>query len=322
MSYLVGTDEAGYGPNLGPLVVSASVWRVPDGVHADGLYRLLDGVVAGPDQLDDASPARLAIADSKLVYRAGKGLATLERNVLAAMALIGRRPGTWRDVWAGLADGSLDPSPALPCYCDFDAPLPLEADAAAIGSLADRVAPRLRAAGVELVALRSRAIFEAEFNELVARHGSKGTVLSHATLELAARALAPLTHGPISVLCDKHGGRNSYQRLLSEWFPQWLVEVYGEGRSESVYRFGPADRRVEFRFRAKGETCLATALASMASKYLRELAMRAFNAFWCGRLPGLTPTAGYPADAKRFQRDVAAAQSRLSNSDPLLWRCR
>ena len=30
MQYLLGTDEAGYGPNLGPLVVTATVWEVPD----------------------------------------------------------------------------------------------------------------------------------------------------------------------------------------------------------------------------------------------------------------------------------------------------
>ena len=28
MPYLIGMDEAGYGPNLGPLVVSASVWQM------------------------------------------------------------------------------------------------------------------------------------------------------------------------------------------------------------------------------------------------------------------------------------------------------
>ena len=33
MTYLIGTDEAGYGPNLGPLVISATVWQVPDGVR-------------------------------------------------------------------------------------------------------------------------------------------------------------------------------------------------------------------------------------------------------------------------------------------------
>ena len=28
MRYLLGTDEAGYGPNLGPLVVAASAWEL------------------------------------------------------------------------------------------------------------------------------------------------------------------------------------------------------------------------------------------------------------------------------------------------------
>ena len=30
MAYLIGTDEAGYGPFLGPLVIATSVWQVPD----------------------------------------------------------------------------------------------------------------------------------------------------------------------------------------------------------------------------------------------------------------------------------------------------
>ena len=29
MGYLIGTDEAGYGPNLGPLVITATTWHVP-----------------------------------------------------------------------------------------------------------------------------------------------------------------------------------------------------------------------------------------------------------------------------------------------------
>ena len=28
MTLVIGTDEAGYGPNLGPLVVAATAWRV------------------------------------------------------------------------------------------------------------------------------------------------------------------------------------------------------------------------------------------------------------------------------------------------------
>ena len=53
MAYLIGTDEAGYGPNLGPLIISASAWEVPDGLRSEDLYRQLDGIVA-------ASPAEAA----------------------------------------------------------------------------------------------------------------------------------------------------------------------------------------------------------------------------------------------------------------------
>ena len=44
MAYLIGTDEAGYGPNLGPLVVSATVWRVDSVKHTD-LFSRLRGAV-------------------------------------------------------------------------------------------------------------------------------------------------------------------------------------------------------------------------------------------------------------------------------------
>jgi hypothetical protein len=323
MKYLIGTDEAGYGPNLGPLVISASVWQVPQRVGADDLYAVLEGVVtAAAGSAGDTAPDRIVIADSKAVYQSGKGLSALERGVLTALALLGRRPATWRDVWAALAPDSSGFRRLHPWYADYDAPLPLEASCAEIEALAVHIEQGLRAAGVRLVGLSSRVVFEAEFNRLVERHGSKGTLLSLATLELAAQSLAPLGPGPISVVCDKHGGRNRYRDLLMERFPDWLVEVYGEGRQESLYRFGPPERRVEFRFRAKGERCLATALASMASKYLRELAMRAFNAFWCSRVAGLAPTAGYPDDAGRFRTSIAAAQAGLGIADGLLWRCR
>ncbi len=36
MTFLIGTDEAGYGPNYGPLVVSATVWEIDDGLDGRG----------------------------------------------------------------------------------------------------------------------------------------------------------------------------------------------------------------------------------------------------------------------------------------------
>jgi hypothetical protein len=124
------------------------------------------------------------------------------------------------------------------------------------------------------------------------------------------------------VVCDKHGGRDRYSSLLMQHFSDGLVEMVCEGRQKSVYRFGPPERRVQITFQAKGESHMPTALASMASKYLRELAMRSFNEFWLRHLPGLAPTAGYPQDARRFQAQIADTQKKLGIEDHMIWRNR
>jgi hypothetical protein len=323
MQYLIGTDEAGYGPNLGPLVISATVWQVPDDVGSGDLYqRLADVVVPTAEQAVENPTACVAIADSKALYKSGRGLRHLERGLWAALAVVGRRPQTWREVWEALAPGSGEHLRAIPWYAAYDSPVPLDADPVELPLLGRALREGLAAAGVRLTGLASRPVFPAQFNEVVARHDSKGSALSHLTLDLVAEVMHALPRGAIRIICDKHGGRNRYGRLLAGHFPQWLVEVYGEDRRRSVYRFGPPHRRVEFRFQSKAESHLPSALASLASKYLRELAMRALNDFWRGRVPNLRPTAGYPRDAKRFKAEILGVQTSLGIEDQVLWRMR
>ena len=58
-----------------------------------------------------------------------------------------------------------------------------------------------------------------------------------------------------------------------------------------------------------------TALASMVAKYVAgELSMLAFNRYWCARLPELRPTAGYPTDARRFDREVGPLRPRSAST--------
>jgi hypothetical protein len=321
MGYLIGTDEAGYGPNIGPLVISATVWEVPDGVRGESLFEHLRHIVACADcNIDGPADSRIVMADSKLLYTAGNGLGRLELGLWAALGAIGQRPTTWREVWPMLAPASHAIISSAPWYADFDTAVPLDCDAALVDSLATALKAGLAAVGTRIVTVRSRVIFEEEFNDLVERHGSKGAALSQETLALAAGLVESLPEASISVICDKHGGRNFYGQLLAEHFPEWLVEVHGEGRERSLYRFGPPQRRVEFCFRTRAEACLPVALASMASKYLRELAMRAVNDYWRRRVPGLLPTAGYPHDAHRFRADIAETQRRLQIADRMVWR--
>jgi hypothetical protein len=62
------------------------------------------------------------------------------------------------------------------------------------------------------------------------------------------------------------------------------------------------------------------ALASMTAKYVRELAMHAFNTFWSERVPGLAATAGYPVDAKRWLAEAADAVRAAGIAHDGLWR--
>ena len=320
MPYLLGTDEAGYGPNLGPLVISASLWEVPEGVRGDDLYARLQTVIApGTARSAKDMAQRVAIADSKVLYQSQKGLKLLERGLWAAWSLIERRPAVCGDVW-NLLTGSHS-GPRCEALCDgWDAlPAPRDFAAAEIDGLRPGLCEALAWAGVRFVDLQSVAIFPREFNDTVDRSDSKGAALSRWTLQLVARMIEPLGNEQVSILCDKHGGRDRYLPLLMDSFPDRFIEVVREGRLQSVYRFGPR-RQVEIAFQAKGESHLPTALASMASKYLRELAMQAFNDFWRRHVADLRPTAGYPVDALRFKADIAAAQQTLGIEDRILWR--
>jgi hypothetical protein len=321
MPFLIGTDEAGYAPNLGPLVISASVWWVDNASDGEDLYKRLSGVVSkSPPR---TSPRRrLAIGDSKTLYSPASGLAMLERGVLAALGLVDRCPADWQDVWQALDPASLDRLPSMPWHVGYELRLPLAADVDDLARLVPRLDRQLAACGVKLLALKSRALFPGEFNASNEHLGNKSETLSKVTLALVADALAHCQGEPTLVVCDKHGGRNCYHRLLQEQFPDPLVEVRRESRDESVYAWGPADERVEVRFRSGGESFLPAALASMTSKYLRELSMRAFNDFWCTRIADLRPTAGYPKDAQRFRSAIRPTQMALGIADDILWRNR
>lgn len=366
MAILIGVDEAGYGPNYGPLAIAATAWRIeraggviplsppapspstdacslPPETYSTDLYKLLKkSIVRSPQECSQ----RIAIADSKQLYKPGQGLRQLERGVLAALTATAAESANCIDrVQALLATTLADPQERrreLACHAGDDQPLPLDAANEEIVELAGLLRQSCAESGVALLAIRARLIYPAEFNELVDHHGTKGAALSHMTLalvrEVVDAAMTPKTKTPparplptaacslqpesCSITLDKHGGRNRYAAILQHHFPDSWIETVDEGRSASRYRWTHRDSPVEATFRVGGEELLPTALASMTAKYHRELAMHAFNDYWTTKLPGLKPTAGYPNDAKRFREEISQLQRELKIDDRMIWRNR
>jgi ribonuclease HII len=316
MPFLIGTDEAGYGPNLGPLVVAATVWQTPPQTAPEELYEILAPCVCcQPDE------QRLAIADSKALYKPGLGLAALERVVLGILAIRQQPVSDWPSLWRALAGIDAGDLRCDAWHDGFELPLPRDVAQAELQSAAQQLASGLKRAELEITALQARAVFPDRFNREVREFGNKAEVLSLTTLRLVAELAEQIPDGnEVTVICDKHGGRDYYAALLQHVFPETWVRVVREGPGESVYRFRLGGRRMEVRFLMGGERMLPTALASMTAKYLREIAMIPFNAFWQRHIPDLKPTAGYPGDSRRFLNEIRGACQRLQIAEETFWR--
>ncbi|MGY8770538.1 MAG: hypothetical protein ACKVH8_19160 [Pirellulales bacterium] len=320
MAYLIGTDEAGYGPNLGPLAIGISVWKVPATLLATDLYNSL------PESITDKksrSDDRLAITDSKKLYTSGGKKTNLELAFFAALQNLSSRSvdfDNWRNVLQQVGNANLDVLKTVPWYADFNCDLPLDAAVSSIEQKANAFAQEMQRQSISLIDLQCQLVFPQKFNLYLDTQGNKSELLSHTTLQLLQQSMAQLEPGCVSILCDKHGGRNRYAAMLQKYFPDQLIEVLEESRLSSRYRWGVQEKRVDIEFRAKGDNFLPAALASIAAKYLRELSMMAFNQFWCSHDSQLKPTAGYPQDARRFVEKVRPLLKKLDIPLNTFWR--
>jgi hypothetical protein len=315
--YWVGIDEAGYGPNLGPLVMTAIV---ADGPARPRVWDELSGTVgrAGPRD------GRLAIDDSKKVYQSGHGRGALAAGVICFLDALGvPEPVDLLGLYDRLSVAD-DAAKELLFWMDEGlAPLVVGAGDRAMVE-GHRGARPFAGCGWRFVEGRSVVVGPPGMNAGLDRYDSKAAVQFEMFVELVRAIRAGIGGGAcVSILADKHGGRHYYYEHLIEAFPDAWIERGPEGPERSRYRVRDAGGELEIEFRPKADDeCGLVALASMTSKLLRELWMEVFNRFWCGRVADLKPTAGYPTDAARFRRAIDASAAALGLSVDSWWRRR
>jgi hypothetical protein len=172
----------------------------------------------------------------------------------------------------------------------------------------------------QVTAVRAVVVGPALFNTRLLDHGLKSAVHYEAFEKLLSWVWCLTADGRATrVVGDKHGGRHYYYGPLTQSFPETWIDRGCEGPELSRYTLRDGSRRMEVNLspRADANDGLV-ALASIVSKTIREFWMDIFNGYWCDRVKGLRPSAGYPNDSKRF-RDAIEPAAALENCDPALW---
>ena len=160
MIYLLGTDEAGYGPNLGPLVVAATLWEVQGEAGDADLYeRLKHCVTTKPPGKKRATNQHVWLADSKVVYQGG--LAALERGVWLALGCAGVQLKQWASVCPDAAPQFVD----QPWHHPYNEPLPLHHAGTNLSAEVSQFQAGLKQAGVRIISMSATVLFPKSFNE-------------------------------------------------------------------------------------------------------------------------------------------------------------
>lgn len=321
-THWVGIDEAGYGPNLGPLVMTAVVAESPDDRPPD-LWADLGTAVARAG----GDPESLWVDDSKALYRPGGGRERLEAACLALVAAAaspsGEVPATLGGLLSALGAGTLDDAELT----SWLGPADLRVPSCTPSPCLDRALAVRPFAGApwRVRAVRTVVVGPAAFNAGLAAHGSNKARVHFAAFARLLRDAWGLAADGVDtrVRGDKHGGRHFYYEPLLDAFPDAWIDRGVEGPALSRYTVRRGTRRLELSLQPRADAADGlVALASVVSKAVRELWMDAFNAYWTARIPGLKPTAGYPVDAARFREWIEPHCQSDGLAPELWWRAR
>jgi len=317
MTVLVGIDEAGFGPILGPLTVSCIAFRLPrDLLGADMWHVLEDSVGRERKRL----AGRLLIADSKKAFDRSRGLTHLARTVFAALGCIEKQPANLYDLLDILCPHCLARIKNYPWYQHLR-DVSLTEIAGDISIPASVFRKDMKKHGITLIGLGSDCLDVGHYNRLVTNVGNKSSILFTSICSLIQDLYDRFGDDDLQVIVDRQGGRKKYGRILMRMFPSAKLTVIRQTDQISSYELNFDHRSMRLHFAVDADDrYLPVSLASMVSKLLRELLIGRINEHFCRQCADLKPTAGYWQDGLRFISDLENASVTFEKNR--LIRCR
>jgi len=245
LAIVAGIDEAGFGPLLGPLVVTGVAFRVPASQTHRCLWETLSETCTRPPDRDGR---RLAVADSKRLFRGRADFSALERPALVMLAVAGQRPRTWRTLLETLAPNATAPLDRYAWYAGRDVDLPLSDGVGDIGTRANAIRRNMHDEHIELVGAFAEPVLEEQFNHLVSRTGNKAVAMLGTALRVVDRVLRCAPDPRVRLCVDRLGGRVHYREALQTAFPEFELQILDESADRSAYRLANSSRvcRIEF----------------------------------------------------------------------------
>jgi len=302
---------------FGPLLVARTVFALPGhlaGAQPPDLWELLGDVVCRTLKERKGRMQRIAVNDSKKLHNPSSkaGIKHLEVGALSFAAVGGHRP-LMEDKWLEcLGETAHRDLKALPWYEATDdkpwRPLPRKNTPGEIAIARSMLERAAKTCGMQVLDISAAVVFEDRFNRMLDATRSKAaTSFTFVAQHLDAIWKQFGRHNP-TVIVDRQSGRSHYREVLAMSFPDAFIQIIEESEKRSAYRLkssasGSDGMTISFEVDSE-EKHMPVAVASMVSKYTRELMMSRFKRWFAEALPNVKPTAGYGADAKRFWSEL------------------
>lgn len=301
MAVLADIDEAGYGPILGPLVVSACAFEIPDSVLKGDLWQVLKKSVSKQKK---HRAGRLLICDSKKAFNRKTGTGHLERTVLACLKSLRKSPDSFNDLIGVLCPEIVSRLEDYPWYKNCRQSYK-KCDDADIRIASNVFSNDMSQNNISLLAMQSCCIDVAHYNRLVETVNNKASVLFSAICSLIKSIWDANTDVNIQVIIDRQGGRTHYRNIIQKMFSRLDLTIITESENMSSYQLSDSEKSMKLHFVTKADQkYLPVSLSSIVSKYIRELFVERINEYFLNHKPQIKPTAGYWKDGLRFIEDL------------------